>query len=310
MRILKTLAFCGATLAVSSSYAATLTASEILGQFNAVVKTTFTSGHDVEGRLVANEVTGGATFYNKPSGSKSAFAAVNAITIDAFSNANIDNGGSVNYQVSNAASYNFNGGGSLTKSSPAFAMTDFTKPLDALAKQLSGLSANSSFTDSDPNSFKFNIDGAVSTSGTAVFSVKGTDTAALFNASSINFSGSANTIIINVYGTSLAQSGGSNFNADAYINSHVIWNFVDATSLSLKSWHGAILAGGAAVSNSSDVEGSLYAKSFTGNGELHDFAFAGTLPTVSPVPEPSSWMMLVGGIAAMLLLARRRSRRA
>ena len=85
-----------ATLA-RHAYSAPLTAQDILQQFNAVVSNDFTSQHDVEGRLVAGTLTGGATFYNNPSAvsAPSSFAAINVTN---GVNANVDNGGSVKVQ--------------------------------------------------------------------------------------------------------------------------------------------------------------------------------------------------------------------
>lgn len=276
--------------------AASLTAGEILSQFNAVIADKFTSGHDVEGRLVANEMTGGATFYNNPRGAASNFKAINAINIDSF-NANINNGGSVDFQVSNQAHFNFNGGGSASQS-PAFVMTDFTDPLNDLANGLTGLTTNSFVNANDPNNFTF-----VETpdaNGLAVFDLT---TSLLSVSRNIQFTGAADTIIINVTGSSYVDT--TNFNANQFLNTHIIWNFIDATSLSFQGWHGTVLAGGASVTNSSAMEGTLYALNFTGNGELHDYNFAGTIPVMS-VPEPESYAMMLAGLGLLSLVARKR----
>lgn len=306
MRMLKTLVFLTATLAAGASGATALTASQILSQFNVVVSTTLTSGHDIEGRVVADEITGGATFYNNPRGAASAFAAINANKIDNF-NANINSGGSVNYQVSDAAHFNFNGGGSARYQSTPFSLSDFTTPLNALSVQLAQMASNSSINASDPNRFTFNV--TPDATGTAVFNLT---TAQLSTSRNLVFNGTAQTIIINVTGGTYVDT--TNFNADSYLNSHIIWNFENATSLSFQNWHGTVLAGNAAVTNSSAMEGTLYAKSFTGNGELHDYGFAGTLPTIAadtaPVPEPASYALMVGGLLVLALVYRRQRKAA
>jgi PEP-CTERM motif len=84
----------------------------------------------------------------------------------------------------------------------------------------------------------------------------------------------------------------------------VIWNFENATAVNVKSLHGAVLAGDASVTNSSPMEGFLYAKNFTGGGELHDFPFDGTVP--GTVPEPSTWAMMATGFAGLGFLCLRR----
>ena len=83
----------------------------------------------------------------------------------------------------------------------------------------------------------------------------------------------------------------------------MIWNFEDATSVNVKSWHGAVLAGDASVTNSSPMEGFLYAENFTGGGELHDFPFQGIVP--GAVPEPSTWAMMAIGFAGLGFLGLR-----
>jgi choice-of-anchor A domain-containing protein len=272
-----------AGLAAGPAHAGPLTSQQILSEFNAVIGGTFTSSSDVEGRLVANTLAGGATFYNMPRGTAagSSFGAVNAITVGAGVNANVNNGGSVNVQGANNGKFSFNGGGSEVNT-PPFAITDFTAPLTATATQLFALAPNSSISSSDPNNFTFNA--TPDASGTAVFSLS---TALLSTARNLNFNiGSATTIIIDVTGSSFTDS--TNFNASAFLNSHVIWDFDQATSLSFSGWHGTVLAPLATVSNSSAMEGSLFAQNFNGNGELHDYTYAGSALDPAPAPEPAS----------------------
>jgi choice-of-anchor A domain-containing protein len=283
-----------------------LTAEQILTEFNGVVWGTFKTTSDVEGRLVANNIAGGATFYYNPRGEASAFQAINAITIGNV-NGNVNNGGSVNYQSSITNShFNYNGGGSLLQT-PSFKISDFTTPLNAEIKTLTGLAANSTVNASDNNNVKFNV--SADAKGVAVFDI----TAAQFQSfAGVKFlnDASAKTIVVNVTG------GGNiteNFNYvggnTTYENNHVIWNFEDATSLSIKTIHGAVLAGDAAVTNGSPIEGLLYAKNFNGQGELHDYPFLGVLPTSSGVPEPSTWALMGLGFIGLGFAARRRARK-
>ena len=285
-------------LATSPVFAAPLEAGQILTQFNAVVSNNFSTTSDVEGRLATTNLNQGATFYNNPRGAASSFAAINAVNIGSF-NGNVNNGGSVNYQAGNAAHFNLNGSGGTIAQTPVFAMSDFTTPLNALASQLFGMASNSSVNANDPNNFTFNVNAAAN--GTAVFNLT---TAQLSGAATINFAGTANTIIVNVSGA--AYQGNANFNDNSNLKSNIIWNFIDATSLQFRSWNGAVLAGNATVASGSQMQGFLYAKDFTGNGELHDYGFRGTLP-VSAVPEPSTYAMLGAGLAVLLLARRRRT---
>jgi choice-of-anchor A domain-containing protein len=283
-----------------------LTAEQILTEFNGVVWGTFKTTSDVEGRLVANNIAGGATFYNNPRGEASAFQAINAITIGNV-NGNVNNGGSVNYQSSITNShFNYNGGGSLLQT-PSFKISDFTTPLNAEIKTLTGLAANSTVNASDNNNVKFNV--SADAKGVAVFDI----TAAQFQSfAGVKFlnDASAKTIVVNVTG------GGNiteNFNYvggnTTYENNHVIWNFEDAASLSIKTIHGSVLAEDATVTNGSPIEGLLYAKNFNGQGELHDYPFLGVLPTSSAVPEPSTWALMGLGFIGLGFAARRRARK-
>lgn len=297
----------GALIASAAAQATPLSVTDILTEFNAVVSGNFTSTSDVEGRLVANNMTGGATFYNNPRGAASSYGAITANTIGNF-NANVNNGGNVSYLTSDLAHFNLNGGGTVSQTS-SFALSDFTSTLNTLSSTLSGLTSNSTVNAADPNNFTFSL--SPDASGTAIFTLTTSQLAAARN---ILFSGSADTIIINVTGSSFAESG--NFNASTYLNQHIIWNFVDATSLSFTSWHGAVLAGKATVSNSSAMEGFLYAANFNGNGELHDFGFAGSLSSIlstssstastSNVPEPASAALVLGSLAALARTRRRK----
>jgi choice-of-anchor A domain-containing protein len=295
-------------VATLPAHAAVLTAEDILTQFNAVVTGNFSTNSDVEGRLVAGNINnnGSSTFYEKPnpSSASSSFQGVNALTVQKCPGCNVDNGGGVNFVTSNAGTFNLNGGGSVSQNNPSFAMSDFTTPLNALQAKLAGMIANSNFSSPNNNSLVFDV--TPDASGTAVFDMTAAELAGgPTDNYSIMFANetSASTIVINVTG-SFSEGGGENFNGDTYLNSQVIWNFEDATAVGVKFWHGAVLAGDASVTNSSPMEGFLYAKSFTGSGELHDFPFDGTVP--GGVPEPSTWAMMAIGFAGLGFLGFRR----
>ena len=281
-----------------------MTAADILGQFNAVITGRYTSTSDVEGRLATGTLAGGATFYlPRGTAAASGFGAVNALDItNGVASANVNNGGRVNWVNGDAGTFNLNGG-TIGRNTPAFTMSDFTTPLHVLAAGLAALAANSTVNGSDPNNFAFNEtpDG----SGTAVF---GLTTAQLSAARNIAFNGAAATIIVNVTGTAFSDT--ANFNASDTLNRHLIWNFVDAASLNFQGWHGTVLAEGAGVTNTSAMEGVLYAQNFTGGGELHDFTFAGVLPSVTlstGVPEPGTAALLGGALVGLSVLAWRRA---
>jgi hypothetical protein len=297
----------------SPAAAANLTAIDILDQFNAVVTNNFSTDSDVEGRLVAGTIdnSGSSTFYENPNSQSapSSFKGVNALTIQSCPGCNVDHGGGVDYINNDHGTFNLNGGGSVASNSPSFTMSEFTTPLNGLETQLAGLTANSTFSAPNSNSLVFNIAPAAA-NGIAVFDMTAAQLAGTGGDNyNITFSNdSAKTIIINVTGN-FTEGGGENFNGNTYLNEHVIWNFENATSLNFKYWHGSVLGGDATVSNSSPIEGFLYAKNFDGGGELHDYPFEGILPT-SAVPEPATWAMMITGFGGLGFVSRRRRRNA
>ncbi len=300
-------AFVAPLLAVAlPAHAAVITADDILGQFNAVVSGNFSTNSDVEGRLVAGNINNSqsSTFYENPNAlsEPSAFRGVNALTIQNCPNCNVNHGGGVNFVTSNSGSFNLNGGGSVAPNNPSFAMSDFTTPLNGLQTALAGLTSNSIVNSPNSNSLIFNV---TPVDGLAVFSMTGAQLSGSQNDNyniTFNNAAEATTIVINVTG-SFTEGNGENFNGNTFLNEHVIWNFDDATNVSVKQWHGAVLAGDATVTNNSPMEGFLYAENFTGHGELHDFPFEGNVP--GAVPEPSTWAMMAIGFAGLGFLGFR-----
>lgn len=115
------------------------------------------------------------------------------------------------------------------------------------------------------------------------------------------------TIIFNISGDGdykwLANSiGGMN----ASVNDNLIWNFSDATSLSIdRMSHGSILAPFAELSNKADIEGSIVAGSFKQGGQVHLGTYDGNFE-VPAAPEPGTWAMLILGFGIVGHALRRR----
>jgi hypothetical protein len=90
-----------------------------------------------------------------------------------------------------------------------------------------------------------------------------------------------------------------------------LFNFYNASTVEVGTWSGAsILAPDADVSitGGGNISGSLFAKDYLGGGELHnDNLFDGALPS-TPVPEPSTWAMLIAGFAGLGFVGYRRSK--
>jgi choice-of-anchor A domain-containing protein len=160
---------------------------------------------------------------------------------------------------------------------------------------------------SDLNQSKFVYSGAAT--DLAVFDITG---ASLFNSNGWDaILGSAKNIVINVSGTNINMSHNVNLmgnlgNSSIYDN--VLWNFYEATNITFNNrWAGSVLAVNAVIDiKNSDFDGSVAAKSYIGNGQIHDYHWSYTPPKTN-VPEPSSLLLSLFGLGLVLLgRARRR----
>jgi choice-of-anchor A domain-containing protein len=298
------------TAAVSpSAFAGPLTAATILSDFNAVIYRNGTTQSDIEGAAAIGGNFSGATVFNNPAAGQSQPNGFGALTV--FGNTsgnplNLDNGASAYVGGTKGATVNFNSGssgkGSYLSSVPDV-LADFETPLNALSTTLAGLAATGSLPAAANNEV---ITAAPGTNGIAVID---TTAAALDSIPSFSINlGSASTLVVNVSGASIDFTANDENAISAAHN--VIWNFYQANSVTLPDQiGGTVLATGANVSNGNQIDGDLIAASWTGSGELHDYAFTGTLPgTSTPVPEPGS-LSLVGaglaGLAAVGVMLRR-----
>ncbi len=185
--------------------------------------------------------------------------------------------------------------------------------LQALSTALAGLAPTTSFTSGDMNGFTINaVDGG---GGYAVFDITtGQTFFDAFNSLTLNLptlaDGSRLTTIINVSG-STAYSMNFNDN-NSFANPYIIWNFIGAKTIAFnRQFNGSVLALGATISNSTDIEGSIVATNFNQGGEVHLGTFAGKAPPLPPppppgVPEPATWAMLILGFFGLGQMVRRR----
>jgi hypothetical protein len=140
---------------------------------------------------------------------------------------------------------------------------------------------------------------------TQVFTV----TEAVFETTNMNFLISSldadDYIVFNVAGTDVAMSGGSNFNDSGAIDwSHVLWNFYESETLSLKGFYGNILAPNATLTLTNDIYGNTAVAQLNGYGQIH---INGTpsLPPTATVPAPSSALLAGLGLLSAATFRRR-----
>jgi choice-of-anchor A domain-containing protein len=144
--------------------------------------------------------------------------------------------------------------------------------------------------------------------GFALFEISGPS---FFNVQqfSYNFPNTTLPVIINVRNIgSTALSINSNFINNARANNpQVIWNFVDATNITItRQFQGSILAPLASLT-AQVVEGSVVARNYTMRDEVHLGTYQGNGFFVGePVPEPTSWAMLLTGFGLAGVIMRRR----
>jgi choice-of-anchor A domain-containing protein len=132
-----------------------------------------------------------------------------------------------------------------------------------------------------------------------------------FSGDTININAPAgSTVIVNVSGTSDSFTGGS-INMNGVSESNVIFNFSQANSVSIAnmSFNATLLAPLANFNGGGgQLNGQLIVNNAAGTTEFHNVLFSGTLPGggVSATPEPSTWLMVLGGIGAVVFSNRRR----
>jgi choice-of-anchor A domain-containing protein len=145
-----------------------------------------------------------------------------------------------------------------------------------------------------------------------VLTAPGSNTTDYFNLTAEQFTNLAgivtngNTVVINVIGTT--QSDGSPFwvgtpgqqpTGDSTIASNILFNFSDATSITLDNgFGGAILATNATLTGSGQANGTFIVQNMNYQGEIHGAPFTGDIP-LSAAPEPATLADL--GAGAILL---------
>lgn len=143
----------------------------------------------------------------------------------------------------------------------------------------------------------------------AVFNLDGNDLFAQNSNWNLDF-GAADKVVINVFGEHLASAGGINLNGGFnHANAeNILWNFFDTDSIDFGAtqWFGSVLATEAVVNLDNDLNGTLAANSYVGNGQIHIAGWNST-PPLTTVPEPTTYLLMLMGLG---LLGLRRFRQA
>lgn len=316
-----------------------LTANQAFQQFNAVVLTDINSSSHLHGRTWAggNVVGGEYVHRTLPTSDYAGLTALGSISnarvlqngavikgslsqteINGGSSAIFGAASNTNFQgptyVAGATSgINFNGGrvldytsnATLQASVGASESTNFANLLSTTSNFLSTLSNTSSVS---INGGKATFNATADANGLAVFNLSDLDAANIFSKGEFDFNlGSATTVIINAALVDIDISANFLGGSAQKIAGNVIWNFYNAETVDFgRQFGGNVLAYKANLTNYADIEGSVFVNKLTQRGQIHQFAFLGDIP-VAAVPEPSSYAMLLAGLALMGFVARRRS---
>lgn len=307
-----------------SAQASSLSLGDVLNEFNLVVFGSMTSTSEVEGRtLVGGSLSGASVYFTRgnlvPTGMP--VSSFDALTVGgSLGNGfqSINNGGTLAVG-GGAVQANLNGGGSARVGGTAFQVQggpvsqgvpglaasiaadvadikqtslDGSQALKALGGVAAGVSGN-----------KAQFNAAPDASGLTVYDI---DIAFFNTVNELEFAlNGANTVIVNVSGLGATlQDNMPGFNSAFADN--IIWNFHEATNLRFeRQFWGSVLAPLAAVTNTTPIEGTLIANSYTQQGEMHYQGFEGTIPTAD-VPLPSGLPLALTAFALLGYVSLRR----
>lgn len=339
--IVSGLALAGALMAVPAS-ADTPSGTDALREWNLVVLGDLTSSSEVEGRtFVGGNLTGNSSNYNIAGVTPSTKGQAGLTVVGDVNGGikNLNNGSNANVGGNVNSGFNLNGnpqtvkvGGTisntnvnqntvqsgLANSNPAFVQglqqdkSLLTTSMNGLSYDLGQLGSNSQLT---INGNRGTFNAQPGSDGVAVFNITSQQ---LDSIGEIQFNlNGADTAIVNVSGTSINLNdnflGGTN-----NLGKNVIWNFKDATDLTLTTaWGGSVLAPKANAHTYNYIQGSAVFGNLIQDGEMHVGTYSGGYYPPSPpasssstggtaVPEPGMIALFAASIGALFLLRRRR----
>lgn len=281
----------------------------ILQDFNILVTRDMTATSDYEGRaFIGRDLSGpSATFATQINGND--FNGVDTLIVGR--NINVQNqinlnAGNLRIGGTRMGGINFNGPGGHQINDPSIQTLGdaYDAILQGTSAGLSNLTANSVVAAAPMLSNRLRFTANPDSNGLAIFDLPagtlfGNNT---FESIDLVLNG-ATAIVINVAGANLTTT----FNmvgdwTTSFVRANTIWNFEEAATLNVsRNFNGAILAPDAHLTNTTAIDGAVFVRDFTANGQVHKPNYTGFDPGI---PSPMSGAPLA--LAGVLAMARRR----